>query len=96
MSRRLAHGPVVRRPAAKKPSSDLAAQVGEELTRARNGRGRPQMAAILGWKTDMPLFHLEHGRANPTLAHVEKVAAAYGGHLEVIFVSDHPSDGDDG
>jgi len=86
------------RPAAKNkkdPSSELAAQVGAELTRARNSRGRPQIAAILGWKTDMPLFHLEHGRANPTLAHVEKVAAAYGGHFEVIFVSDHGS-GDGG
>lgn len=80
------------RPVVGEPPSDLAAQVGAELQRARGDRPRPPLAAALGWKTDMSLYKLETGRSNPTLAFLERVAACYGGHLEVRFVSDEPRD----
>jgi len=70
------------------PSSELARHVGEVLESARGPRIRRSISEALGWKSPVPLSLLEKGCANPTLGHLEKVAAGYGGHLEVRFVAD--------
>lgn len=66
------------------PTTPLAAQVGAQLTAAReaSGKSRRAFAAELG-VADTTLLALEHGRANPTLRRLEDVAASYGLELTV-------------
>lgn len=69
----------------------LARQVGEQLTAARQARGlsRRALAAELGL-ADTTLLALEHGRANPTLARLEQVATGYG--IELAIETREPAD----
>lgn len=60
------------------PTSDLARRVGEALTarRAELGLSRRALAEQAG-VSNVSLLELERGHANPTLARLERVAAAY-------------------
>lgn len=66
----------------------LKLAVGAALTTARANRTLRDVAGQLGWLSHVNLLRLEAGDANPTLERLAKVAAAYGGHLVVTFVSD--------
>lgn len=65
-------------PTSTRPAQ-LARQVGDALSAARESRGlsRRALAAELGL-ADTTLLALEHGRANPTLGRLEQVADGYG------------------
>lgn len=60
------------------PTSELAERVGNALTarRAELGLSRRALAERAG-VSNVTLLNLEHGRANPTLARLERVADAY-------------------
>lgn len=66
----------------------LKRAVGAVLITARGTRTLRDVAGQLGWLSHVNLLRLEAGDANPTLERLAKVAAAYGGHLEVTFVAD--------
>lgn len=77
------------RPAATEgPARQLKLAVGAALKTARGARTLRDVAGQLGWIAHVNLLRLEAGDINPTLERLAKVAAAYGGHLEVTFVPD--------
>lgn len=63
----------------------LRRHVGQVLEEARAGRPRPELAALLGYSSPIPLLHIERAKDNPTLERVARVAAACGGRLVVRF-----------
>jgi transcriptional regulator with XRE-family HTH domain len=66
-------------------SRPLAEQAGRLLSQFREkaGHSRREMAREIG-VADTTLLHLELGRANPTLARLERVAKAYGIRLKLV------------
>lgn len=66
-------------PTTPQPTSELAERIGQALTarRAELGLSRRALAERAG-VSNVTLLNLEHGRANPTLARLERVADAYG------------------
>lgn len=77
-------GSSIARPGAPR----LAGEVGGILTRARTRRGlsRQELADELGVAPNT-LGQVERGEANPTLAYLEGLGAAYG--LEFHVTADH-------
>lgn len=55
----------------------LAEELGRLLTEARGERSRRDLAEQIG-VSNTTLLSIEHGRANPTLERVERLAEAYG------------------
>lgn len=64
----------------------LAAQLGHHLTAARGTESRLALARRNNI-ADVPLLHIEHGTANPTLARVERLATMYGTELALVDVA---------
>lgn len=67
-----------------RPEHSLASQAGRLLESARDARGksRRELATELGL-ADTSLLSLEHGRDNPTLERLERIAAGYGVRFEL-------------
>lgn len=63
---------------------NLAAQLGDQLVALRQlrHRSRKRVAESAGLAPNT-LGELEHGKANPTLARVEEVAALYGADVTI-------------
>lgn len=79
----MASGSSIRRGA--KHADVLAPQVAEILVAARGDKSRREMADDVG-VAPATLAELERGEANPTLAYLERVAAAYGVGLSIVAV----------
>lgn len=60
----------------------LAEEVGAALEAARGDRTRRQLAADNNI-SNTALLNIEHGRANPTLERLERLAEAYGVRLHI-------------
>lgn len=65
----------------------LAEEFGRLLTDARGDRSRRDLAGELGVSATT-LLSIEHGRANPTLDRVERLAAAYGLEVHLSAAAD--------